>query len=193
MEAALDELITDPDGVTLGDLDVQLVALWQLNDRELPGGGTPAERYAKLPGLGAAERSAAQRIASAQLALLRVCSTDPGRSIELEDVSRGFRRTRAVSHLVSTTVRTGDMLVGRLMSGPPAASLWGAVVVLNERTQSELRRLLGKLVRLLELDPSDEDVLSQAMDAAKLEVAQLLLPALHDAQRQRHRRRRAAA
>ncbi len=36
MDAALDELIGDPRGVAFGNADAQLVASWQLNDRELP-------------------------------------------------------------------------------------------------------------------------------------------------------------
>ncbi len=47
MDAALGELVGDPRGVLFGDTDVQLAASWQLGDRELPGGGTPAQRYAR--------------------------------------------------------------------------------------------------------------------------------------------------
>ena len=37
----------------LGDIDVQLIASWMLNDCQLPDGGTAAERYAQRDDLGA--------------------------------------------------------------------------------------------------------------------------------------------
>jgi hypothetical protein len=125
MNAALGELVGDPSGLVFGDTDIQLIASWQLNDRELPGGGTPAQSYARLAGLTDSERAIARRIASAHLALLRVRSAEPGRAIEIEDVTRGGARARVVSHDVSSYVQTNDMFVGHLMPGPPAMSLWG--------------------------------------------------------------------
>src|SRR5450755_777714 len=117
MDAALGERVGDPHGVVCGDTDTQLVASWQLNDRELAGGGTPAQRYARLPRLTDSERAIARRIASARLALLRVRSTEPGRAIAIEDVTRGSGRARVVSHEVSSYVRTNDMFVGHLCRG----------------------------------------------------------------------------
>jgi len=138
MDVALGELVGDPRGVVFGDTDAQLVASWQLNDRELPGGGTPAQRYARLAGLTDSERATASRIASARLALLRVRSTEPGRAIEIEDVTRGCARVRVVSHEVSSYVQRNDMFVGHLMLGPPSASLWGPMAMLDRRGGREL-------------------------------------------------------
>ena len=102
MDATLRELVGDPSGVVFGDTDLQLLASWQLNDRELSGCGTPAQRYAEL---------------------LRVRTTDPGRAIEIEDVTRGSVRARVASHEVASHVQTNDIFVGHLMPGPPAVSL----------------------------------------------------------------------
>jgi hypothetical protein len=43
MDAALGELVGDPSGPVFGEPDIQPMASWQLNDRELPGGGTPED------------------------------------------------------------------------------------------------------------------------------------------------------
>lgn len=144
-----------------------LVASWQLNDRELPGGGTPAQRYARLAGLTDSERAIARRIASARLALLRVRSTEPGRAIEIEDVTRGSLRARVVSHEVSSYVRTNDMFVGHLMPGPPSASLWGPMAMLDRRAGRELLDLLDERIALLGLDPYSDNVLGVAIGGAR--------------------------
>lgn len=178
MDTALDELVGDPRGLLFGDADTQLAASWQLNDRELPGGGTPAQRYARLAGLTDSERAIASRIASARLALLRVHSAEPGRAIEIEDVTRGSARVHVVSHEVSSYVQRNDMFVGRLMSGPPSASLWGPMAMLDRRGGRELIDLLEEHIALLGLDPYAEDVLGVAMASAALEVTRLLMPAL---------------
>jgi hypothetical protein len=178
MDAAFDELVGDPRGVVFGDAEIQLIASWQLNDRELPGGGTPAQRYARLAGLADPERAIARRIASAHLALLRVRSTDPGRAIEIEDVTRGCARGRVVSHDVSSCVHTNDMFVGHLMPGPPAMSLWGPMAMLDRRTGHELIDLLDERIARLGLDPHGEHVLQGAMRSAALEVTRMLMPVL---------------
>jgi hypothetical protein len=178
MDAALEELVGDPRGLVFDDADIQLLALWQLNDRELPGGGTPAQRYARLAALADSERAIAARIASARLAVLRVRSTEPGRAIEIEDVTRGRARVRVVSHEVSSYVQTNTMFVGHLMLGPPSASLWGPMAMLDRRRGRELRDLLKARVARLGLDPSADDVLGVAMTSAALEVTRMLMPAL---------------
>lgn len=183
MDAALDDLVADPRGVVLGDTDVQLITSWQLNDRELPGGGTPAQRYARLAGLTDSERAIARRIASARLALLRVRSTQPGRAIEIEDMTRGRARSRVVSHEVSSYVRTNDMFVGHLMPGPPTASLWGPMAMLDRHVGRELVDLLDERVAHLGLDPHADDVLGVALQSASREVTRMLMPALHRAPR----------
>ncbi len=189
MDAALDALIGDPRSTVVGDTEIQLIASWQLNDRELLGGGTPAQRYAHLTGLTHSERAIASRIASAHLALLRVRSTEPGRAIEIEDVTRSRARERVVSHEVSSHVQTDDMLVGHLMPGPPVASLWGPMTILDRRVGRELIDLLEERSALLGLDPHAEDVLGVAMQSAALEVTRMLMPRLR---RSRRRTARAA-
>lgn len=193
MDAAFDELVGDPRDVVFGDAEIQLIASWQLNDRELPGGGTPAQRYARLAGLADPERAIARRIASAHLALLRVRSTDPGRAIEIEDVTRGCARSRVVSHDVSSYVHTNDMFVGHLMPGPPAASLWGPMAMLSRRAGHELIDLLESRIAALGLDPDSENVLGVAMESASLQVTRMLMPALGHASRRSSRRGARAA
>jgi hypothetical protein len=188
MDAALRELVRNPSGVVFDDTDLQLIASWQLNDRELPGGGTPAQRYARLAQLTASERAIARRIASAHLALLRVRGTEPGRAIEIEDVTRGCARTRVVSHEVSSCVQANDMFVGHLMPGPPAASLWGPMAMLDRGTGRELIDLLEQRIALLGLDPYGDDALGDAMKSAALEVTRMLMPTLRRASRRSWRR-----
>lgn len=178
MNAALDELVGNPRGLVFGDTEIQLLASWQLNDRELTGGGTPAQRYAQLAELTDPERAIARRIASAHLALVRVLSTQPGRAIEIEDLTRGCARARVVSHDVSAHVQTNDMFVGHLMSGPPAMSLWGPMVMLDRETGAGLRDLLEDRIALLGLDPYGDDVLGVAMQSATLQVTRMFMPAL---------------
>jgi hypothetical protein len=192
MNAALRELVGDPSGLVFGDIDIQLMASWQLNDRELVGGGTPAQRYAELAGLTAPERAIARRIASARLTLLRVRSTEPGKRIEIEDVARGGARVRVVSHDVSSYVQTNDMFVGHLMPGPPAMSLWGPMAMLDRATGHELIDVLEDRIALLGLDPHGENVLGAAMESASLEVTRMLMPTLRRTPRRSWRRGRAA-
>ena len=47
-----------------------------------------------------------------------------------------------MSHDISRTVRPRDLLVGRLMEGPPDPSPWGPVGVLTRETGRELINLL---------------------------------------------------
>lgn len=68
----------------------------------------PVQHYARLAELSGLER-APRRIASVRLALLRVRGSEPGRAIELEDVTRGSARARVVSHEVSSYVQANDM------------------------------------------------------------------------------------
>ena len=193
MDAALRELVGDPSALIVADTDIQLIASWQLNDRELPGGGTPAQRYAELDGLADPERVIARRIASAHLALLRVRSTQPSRSIEIEDVTRGCARARVVSHDVSSYVHTNDMFVGHLMPGPPAMSLWGPMAMLDRGTGHELIDLLDERIALLGLNPHGDNALAVAMQSATLEVTRMLLPALRQGSRRPSRRAARAA
>jgi hypothetical protein len=114
-------------------------------DRELPGGGTPAERYAERAELSAEEREAAARIAAAGLGLHRVLAVEPGSWIELEDIVVGAR-TRVWSASVSCDAVRWDILLGRVMTAEPR-SLWGPVRLFAPDDEpellAELRRLAG--------------------------------------------------
>jgi len=141
--AALEQFV-GPDR-TMDDDDVQIFSIWFHNDRELPGGGTPAERFAARHDLPAEERKAAARIAAAKLGLHRVLAVEPGRWIELEDVLAGTT-ARVQSATVSREAIRWDLLLGRLMAGDPQ-SLWGPVRLFEPDAEqellAELRRLAG--------------------------------------------------
>jgi hypothetical protein len=176
VDAALGEIIAGHEDVVLGDADIALIATWALNDRELPDGGTVAQRYAQRPDLDADERDVARRIASAHLGLLRVVSVQPGRWIELDDLV-GSGMVRVMSHGVSRTVRPHDVLVARIMEGPPAPSLWGPVGTLTRESGHELMNLLDARMQSLDLR-SEPDGLAAVMHTAAREITTLLAPGL---------------
>ena len=70
------------------------------------------------------------------------------------------------------------MFVGHLMPGPPAASLWEPVVMLDRRGGDELIDLLEERIALLGLDAHGDNVLDVAMESAALEITRMLVPAL---------------
>jgi SEC-C motif len=176
IDAALREILADRENVVLDDVGISLIATWALNDRELPGGGTVAQRYAQRSDLPAAERDVARRIASARLGLFRVVSVQPGRWIELDDLAGG-ERARVMSHDISRTVRPHYVLVGRIMDGPPARSLWGPVGTLTREIGREFIGLLDARMKSLGLR-NDPGGLATAMHAAAREITVLLLPGL---------------
>jgi hypothetical protein len=188
MRAALLEITESREGLVIGDADLALIACWTLNDRELAVGGTPSQRYAEHEDLDSGERDVATRIAAARLGLLRVLGVMPGRWIEVENLANvDGARVRAMSHDVSRSARVGDVLVGRLMDGPPGRSLWGPVGFLDRETGRDLRDLLADYVTSLGL--SDEpDGVAQAMQAGSRDITVLLAPGL----RKRRLSRRAA-
>lgn len=141
--AALEEYAGDER--TMFDDDVQIFCAWFHSDRELPGGGTPAERYAARADLPAEERETAARIAAAGLGLHRVLAVEAGHWIELEAILGGAR-TRVQSANVSHDAVRWDILLGRVMAGKPP-SLWGPVRFFAPDDEPELlaevRRLAG--------------------------------------------------
>jgi hypothetical protein len=167
MGAALDEFGVNQDRV-MGDDDVQILATWFHNDRELAGGGTPAERYAARGDLSDTERTAAARIAGARLGLHRVLEVKPGSWLVLEDVLSGAR-VRVRSQNVSRDAVRWDVLMGRVMDGDPP-SLWGPTRFFEPCDEPEL---LGELERLAGMDGADAD--EHAMWAALREHAHRLL------------------
>ncbi len=153
---------------TMDDYDVQIFSIWFHNDRELPGGGTPAERYAARDELPADERKAATRIATAKLGLHRVLAVEPGRWIVLEDIIRGTS-ARVRSANVSREAIRWDILLGRLMAGEPQ-SLWGPVRLFKPDEEPEL---LAELRRLAGADgdgPEEGTDLSAAFKDGALEL-----------------------
>ncbi len=177
MRDAFDEITSGYTDRVLGDVDVQLIASWMLIDRRLPDGGTPVERYAQRDDLPAGERDVARRIAAARLGLLRVVRVLPGRWVELHDLAVGGGVVRAISHDVSRSTRPHDLLVGRLMEGPPAPSLWGPVGFLTRQSGRELRELLDTYMAAL--GPGDAaGGFSTVMHAASRQITVMLAPAL---------------
>ena len=154
--AALEEFVGPERAMDDGDL--QIFATWFHNDRELPGGGTPAERYAARPELPAAEREAASRIAAARLGLYRVLTVEPGRSLTLEDVVRGTRTEVRSPHVSREAVRW-DILLARMMEGDQP-SLWGPTRFFEPQDEPELRAELERLA-----GASVEDLGEQALAA----------------------------
>ncbi len=128
---------------TMDDDDLQLFATWFHNDRQLAGGGTPAERYAARTDLSGEERATARRIASARLGLHRVIAVEPGRWLELEDLVERTR-VRVRSDRVSRDAVRWDVVLGRLMDGEPP-SLWGPARLFEPGDEPEL---LAELERL---------------------------------------------
>jgi hypothetical protein len=132
----------------MDDTDVQIFTTWFHNDRELRGGGTPAERYAARSELHADERAVASRIAAARLRIHRVLAVEPGVSLLLEDVVVGGRVEVGSENASRDAVRW-DMLIGRVMDGDPP-TLWGPARLLEPMDESglivELERLAGASV-----------------------------------------------
>jgi hypothetical protein len=87
---------------------------------------------------------------------------------------------RVISHDVSATVRPHDMLVGRIMDGPPAPSLWGQVATLTRLIGHELIDLLDARIDSLGLR-NQRGGLAAAMHAAAREITMLLAPGLRRA------------
>ena len=134
ISAALDEFVGSDR--TVDDDDLQIFATWFHNDRELSGGGTPAERYADLAELSADERATALRIAGARLGLHRVIAVEPGSWIMLEDIVRRTRaRVRSLN--VSGEAVRWDIVLGRVIEGDPP-SLWGPTRVFEPCDEPEL-------------------------------------------------------
>jgi hypothetical protein len=176
IRAALAEITAGREDTVLGDADLGLIACWALNDRELPGGGTLAQRYAQRPDLSVDETDVARRIAAARLGLLRVMGASPGRWVDLDDIA-GARQARVMSHGVSRTVRKDEMLVARIMEGPPAQSLWGPVATLTRESGAELMDLLKARITSSSLQDSPAG-LATAMHLAAREITTLLAPGL---------------
>ena len=159
---------------TMADADIQIFATWFHNDRELPGGGTPAERYAARPELPANERAAASRIASARLGLHRVVAVEPGSLLLLEDIASS-RRERVRSHTVSREAVRWDILIGRVMDGDPA-SLWGPVRLLEPADEPDLLAELERLACATDGSRAGEAATAQALRSHALALMRFRPP-----------------
>lgn len=168
--------ITGGREAALGEVDVQLIAAWIFNDLELAGGGTAAERYARLDDLDADERDIAARIAGASLGLMSVAGVAPGLWIDLTDLTRQDL-VRVVSHGVSAHIAPGELIVARRMDGPPAPSLWGPVGFVSADTGPRLSALIDARIASLAPDEGSRP-LARAMHDASMEITILLSPAL---------------
>ncbi|MGH2992079.1 MAG: SEC-C domain-containing protein [Solirubrobacterales bacterium] len=171
IDAALEEFVGADR--TMDDADVQIFATWFHSDRELSGGGTPAERYAARADLPEDERAAASRIASARLGLHRVLAVEPGSWVALEDVVRGTR-ARVHSANVSREAVRWDILLGRVMDGDPP-SLWGPARFFEPCDEPEL---LAELERLCGASGgrSGEAEMSRALRSHALELMRFRPP-----------------
>jgi SEC-C motif len=167
IDRALEEYA--PPERTMSDEDLQIFSAWFHNDRELPGGGTPAERYAARADLRAEEREAAERIASANLGLHRVLAVEPGHWIELENVVSA-RRTRVRSASVSRDAVRWDILLGRVMAGDPE-SLWGPVRLFAPEEEPEL---LVELRRFAGVDAAGADAKAGFESAFREQALELM-------------------
>ncbi len=169
--AALEEFV-GPER-TMDDDDIQIFATWFHQDRELAGGGTPAERYAARPELAADEREAASRIATARLGLCRVLAVEPGRSLTLEHLFDGTR-IGVRSPYVSRDAVRWDILLARVMDGDPP-SLWGPTRFFEPCEEPELRAELARLAGS-PVDELDERALASAFRRHALELMRFLPP-----------------
>ncbi len=188
IHAALQEITAGREDLGLSRVDVQLIGSWVFTDRELANGGSAAQRYAARQDLDPDESDIAARMAAARLGLLRVLRVMPGRWIELRDLTGGHDLVRVISHHISRSVRPGAVILGRLMDGPPAPTLWGPVGFLNRETSRELDHLLKPYTDSLGLRAQPAD-LAAALQAASREITVMLSPAL----RHHSPRRQAAA
>jgi hypothetical protein len=167
--AALEEFV-GPER-TMDDDDIQIFATWFHNDRELAGGGTPAERYAARPELPASERDAAARIAGARLDLYRVLAVTPGRSLAVEELVGG-RRVEVRSPHVSCEAVRWDILLARVMEGNPP-SLWGPARFFEPCEEPELRAELARLAGS-PVDSLDRQALASTFRRHALELMRFI-------------------
>jgi hypothetical protein len=177
IHASLDELADGRQDLVLGDADLQLISSWVICDRELPDGQTIAHRYSRRADITADERDIAARIAAARFALLTVDRVAPGRSLTVNHLA-GDETVTVASHDVSRSVTPGDVIVARIMDGPPAPTLWGPVAFLDHQSGPLLQQLLTAQIRSVNLPHDDPASLAIAMHAASREITVLLSPGL---------------
>jgi hypothetical protein len=150
LNAAIDDLCGDDR--SMSPETVELLCSYAHLDRDLPGGGTPAERFRKHPGLSDLERDAAHRLAEAQLGLWRARSVRPGASIELEEVL-GDRCVSVRSERVSRATRRWDVLLCRVISAGLGHELWGPAAIFQAAEEDELLAEVRRLAAERSIPP----------------------------------------
>jgi hypothetical protein len=151
VEAAIEDLCGDER--PLSPERVALLGSYVHLDRELPGGGTPAQRFSELPGLGDRERAAAGILAGACLGLWRARSVQAGASIELEEVL-GRRSVTVRSEHVSRSTARWDVLLGRVISGARGHELWGPAAIFEAAEEEEIVAEVQRLAAERAIPPS---------------------------------------
>jgi SEC-C motif len=163
-----------PESHRIGERDFALLLTWFNSDRELSGGGAPVARYLARPDLDPDEREVAQRIAAARLGLYRVRAVVPGHSLQLENLLTGASIAVA-SQTVSCEVVRWDVVLCRVMSSEPVATLWGPVLIYAPDEEAELLAELERLAaaRGLSRDPAG---LSEVFRLASRELLRFVPP-----------------
>jgi hypothetical protein len=151
LEAAIDEMLGDERTITprTGDLLCSYVHL----DRQLPGGGTPVERFAELSALDDVERAAAATLTQARLGLWRVRAVEPGRSIDLGEIV-GNRVVTVHSQNVSRGTARWDVLLGRVIEGAHGHELWGPAAIFTAAEEDEIVAEVERLADERSIPPS---------------------------------------
>ena len=151
LEVAIDELLGDERKITseTGDLLCSYVHL----DRQLPGGGTPVERFAELSALDDIERAAVRTLTQARLGLWRVRAVEPGLSIDLEEVV-GDRVVSVHSQNVSRGTARWDVLLGRVIEGAQDHELWGPAAIFTAAEEAEIVAEVERLADERSIPPS---------------------------------------
>lgn len=171
IQVALEEF--GPRGQVMSESELQLFSAWFHNDRELPGGGTPAERFAQRAGMSGDERAVAERIGGARLSIHRVVEVEPGSGMDLIDLIDGTR-VRVASQSVSVETVRWDVLVGRVMAGSPP-SLWGPVRTFNAAEEEEVLAELSRLASAAG-EQADRAGLSATLRQSALELIRFRTP-----------------
>ena len=141
------------------DADVEFIATWFLHEWELPGGGTPLERYAES-GTDESLRALAEQLAAAKLNLWRVIEVFPGTSLVIEPFTSG-ERARITSTNISTVVGPWDLILGRLRTD--AMELWGRVAA----TRRAMSRPCGTCSSVSRIGSASEPTTSRRSPGAR--------------------------
>ena len=149
-DAAVDEFLGDERRITSATGD--LLCSYMHLDRALPGGGTPAERFAELATLTEVERAAASMLSGARLGPWRVRALTRGGSIELEEVL-GARVVTVRSANVSRGCARWDVLLGRVIGGAEDRQLWGPVVIFTAAEEEEIVAEVQRLATERSIEP----------------------------------------